>query len=108
MMGEPFKAMSRVLRMATFDRLTNDKRITSHGLNILERWCQNETSTVLNIERSPDKLVAVLLDQQEWAPPFADESHDHQLKNGLVEYEIREMGGQDLSCHHALERLGSN
>ena len=101
-----YDTIKRVLKKATLDSILTDDRVTSHGLNILERWCQRETSVVRSLERNPEQLVAVLLDQQQWVSPFAYESHDWQLRNGLVEHEIHEMGGQNLSCHHALERLG--
>lgn len=60
------------------------------------------------LEGDAEKFMAVLvlLDHQEWASPFAYDSFDQQLCNGLTAHEILEMGAKDLSCSNAIRRQG--
>ena len=97
---------ARVLKKKTFDRIQNEGWLTQHGLNILERWSQNEPWAVQRLARKWDTFMTVLLDQQEWEHPTSFDQIEWQLRNGLTRHEIMEMGGPDLSCHHAMRRNG--
>ncbi len=102
----PLDATARVLKKKKFDRILTKKRLTRHGLNILERWSQGEPWAVQRLARKWDIFMTVLLDQQEWEHPKSSDQIEWQLKNGLTHHEIMEMGGPDLSCHYAMRRSG--
>jgi len=103
---ENLTAVKRTLKKETLETVINDDRVTSHGMMILERWAQSEPSVLRTLEGDAEKFMAVLLDHQEWASPFAYDSFDQQLRNGLTAHEILEMGAQDLSCSNAIRRQG--
>ena len=99
------EAMKRVLKKTTINAILTDDRVTSHGLNILERWCQKEPSVVGRLERNPQNLITVLLEQQSWEHPSSYDCIQSQLSTGLAWHELRELGAPDLSCSHALWRM---
>lgn len=105
-MNEALTAAKRTLKKKTLALVTTDDRVTPHGLMILERWAQEDPFTLRGLEKDLEKFMAVLLDHQEWASPFAYDSYDWQLGHGLVRHEILELGAQDLSCAYAIRRQG--
>ncbi len=98
-------AATRALKKKTLNMIINDGRVTPHGLNILDRWSQEEPWEVKRLARNPAALMAVLLRQQEWETPFTAAMIDEQLRNGLTRHEVRELGAPDLSCRHAVWRM---
>ena len=102
--NETLTAAERTLKKKTLAMVAADDRVTPHGLMILERWAQEDPFTLRGLEKDFGKFMSVLLDQQEWACPFAYDSFYRQLRNGLTRHEILEMGAQDLSCSFAVRR----
>lgn len=103
-MNEALTAAERTLKKKTLAMVATDDRVTPHGLMLLERWAQEDPFTLRGLEKDSEKFMALLLNQQEWASPFAYDSFDWQLRNGLTNHEILEMGAQDLSCAYAVRR----
>lgn len=103
--NETLTVASKVLKKKTMDKIITDERVTDHGLKILERWARDEGFILKDLERKPEKFMAVLLEQQKNEHPTTYDNIQQQLRNGLTAHELRELGAPDLSCRHAIWRM---